>query len=106
MTDRKTDSIDSMVRHKAAVRNSTQCRGVRWGWTLVFLAAAAWFTLRPAGVEAVEFVTRQSYLSESTPYREYPYRLLFQKFNESEGEEKRALRNTILLRQVFEATPP
>jgi hypothetical protein len=62
----------------------------------ILLAAPAW----PAG--AIEFVTQEAFNVEKSSYKDYPYRVLFEKFHHSTGVEKRKLRNVIILKQVFD----
>ncbi|MDP2862693.1 MAG: hypothetical protein Q8N95_07865 [Desulfobacterales bacterium] len=50
----------------------------------------------------VEFITREKFLSEKNPYKDLPVRILFKKLSESQGDEKRQIRNLIILKQVFE----
>ncbi len=75
------------------------CPGVRVvrGLLLaIILAAPAW----PA--DAIEFVTREAFNVEKSSYKNYPYRVLFDKFHSSEGLEKKKIRNVIILKQVFD----
>ena len=50
----------------------------------------------------VEFITRDKFQSEKNPYKDLPVRILFKKLSESQGDEKRQIRNLIILKQVFE----
>jgi len=51
---------------------------------------------------AIEFVTREAFNVEKSSYKAYPYRILFEKFQNSTGAEKRQIRNVIILKQVFD----
>ncbi len=66
---------------------------------VAILATIAW-PASPAG--AIEFVTREDFTVERNSYKDYPYRVLFEKFHNSSGAEKRKIRNVIILKQVFD----
>ena len=53
-------------------------------------------------VFSLEFVTKTEYDNEKTAFKNYPLKILFKKLAESRGAEKREIRNSIILKQVFE----
>ena len=66
----------------------------------VLILAAVACAAAPAA--AVEFVTEKAFNVEKSSYKAYPYRVLFQKFHESTGAEKRRIRDFIILKQAFD----
>jgi len=66
----------------------------------VILLVTAPGSAKPA--EAIDFVTREAFNVEKSSYKTYPYRVLFEKFQNSTGTEKRQIRNVIILKQVFD----
>ncbi len=96
-------------KSSAAVRNpaarTASLFSVPAGRMVQFLLLVVWIGIvagacSPAA--AVEFVTRQAFSVEKNAYKDYPFRVLFQKLSTSEGAEKIKIRNVIILKQVFE----
>ncbi|MBI9086339.1 MAG: hypothetical protein JEZ11_22250 [Desulfobacterales bacterium] len=50
----------------------------------------------------VDFVTKDRFKSEAGGYKDYPFRVLFQKLAQSQGEEKKKIRTAIIEKQVFD----
>jgi len=67
---------------------------------LALLLVVAFGLVCPAA--AIEFVTQEAFNVEKSSYKAYPYRILFEKFQNSTGAEKRRIRNVIILKQVFD----
>ena len=70
-------------------------------YTLILLFLF-FLTVASGRVFAIEFVTSKAFESEKSAYKDYPMRVLFEKLHESEGAEKRTIRNIIILKQVFD----
>ena len=51
---------------------------------------------------SVDFITREQYMAEESIYKDYPLKVLFQKFNSGDAGNKREIRNHIILKQVFD----
>jgi hypothetical protein len=51
---------------------------------------------------AVDFITKKEFEAQKSPYQDYPLKILFKKLAESDASEKKMIRNTIILKQVFD----
>ncbi len=51
---------------------------------------------------SVDFVTGKEFDAEKTVYKDYPQKILFKKLFESNGADKRKIRNVIILKHVFD----
>jgi len=88
-----------------SIKPTGNCRISRLTVRAVFLMILSLMIFAVSGADhvlAVEFVTRQAFEKEKDAYKDYPLRVLFEKLNESREAEKRAIRNVIILKQVFD----
>lgn len=50
----------------------------------------------------IDFITKDRFNSDAGGYKDYPFRVLFQKLAHSQGEEKKKIRTAIIEKQVFD----
>jgi hypothetical protein len=53
-------------------------------------------------VHGIEFLTREQFKAETGGYKDYPFRVLFQKLSQSQGDERKKIRTAIIHKQVFD----
>ncbi|MFC1892376.1 hypothetical protein ACFLZT_08300 [Thermodesulfobacteriota bacterium] len=51
---------------------------------------------------SVDFITEEQFLAEESVYKDYPLKVLFQKYHTGDSRDKREIRNHIILKQVFD----
>ena len=51
---------------------------------------------------SIDFITKDRFKSDAGGYKDYPFRVLFQKLAQSQGEEKKKIRTAIVEKQVFD----
>ena len=70
--------------------------------SLIILLGMFLTCLHSTSAFAVDFITKKEFEAQKSPYQDYPLKILFKKLAESDASEKKMIRNTIILKQVFD----
>ena len=71
--------------------------------SLIILSGIFLTCLHSTSAFAVDFITKKEFEAQKSPYQDYPLKILFKKLAESDASEKKMIRNTIILKQVFDS---
>ncbi len=70
--------------------------------SLIILLGMLLTCLYSTSAFAVDFITKKEFEAQKSVYQNYPLKILFKKLAESDASEKRIIRNTIILKQIFD----
>jgi len=90
-----------LIKNKKMKRKNARTNPVCLFWRYVLLAFCL-IGMKSVPAFSIDFITQDEFETKTIDYKDYPFKILFEKFFESSGPEKRKIRNMIILKQVFE----